>query len=59
MTEHLSLVKPGFVPPLDEGFRPAVLANQRFQKEVEDSGMAVPLVLGGSAAVGKCTWVDL
>jgi predicted NBD/HSP70 family sugar kinase len=53
MTEHLSLVKPGFVPPLDEGFRPAVLANQRFQKEVEDSGMAVPLVLGLERADGS------
>jgi predicted NBD/HSP70 family sugar kinase len=53
MTEHLSLVKPRFVPPLDEGFRPAVLANHRFQQEVEDSGMAVRLVLGLERADGS------
>jgi hypothetical protein len=42
----LRLVEPRFVPPLDEGFRPAVLANRAFRKEVEDSGAGVPLVLG-------------
>jgi len=46
MTELFKLVKPRFVPPLDEQFRPAVLANHAFQKEVEDSGVGVPLVLG-------------
>ena len=46
MTEFLQLVKPRFVPPLDEGFRPAVLANRMFQKMVQDSGAGVPLVLG-------------
>lgn len=40
------LVEPRFVPPLDPRFRPAVLANRAFQKEVEQSGVGVPLVLG-------------
>jgi predicted NBD/HSP70 family sugar kinase len=42
----LKLVTPRFTPPLDEEFRPAVLANRAFQKEVEDSEKGVPLVLG-------------
>ena len=46
MTEALKLIKPKFIPPLDDGFRPAVLANRAFQKEVADSGAGVPLVLG-------------
>jgi len=40
-----TLVEPGFVPPLDEGFRPAALANRGVQREVADSGAAVPLVI--------------
>jgi predicted NBD/HSP70 family sugar kinase len=40
------LVKPRFVPPLHEGFRPAVLANHAFQREVKDSRAGVPLVFG-------------
>jgi predicted NBD/HSP70 family sugar kinase len=46
MPEAFKLIKPKFIPPLDEGFRPAVLANRAFQKEVADSGAGVPLVLG-------------
>jgi predicted NBD/HSP70 family sugar kinase len=40
------LVKPRFVPPLHEGFRPAVLANRAFQREVKASRAGVPLVFG-------------
>ncbi|MCL7454788.1 MAG: ROK family protein, partial [Anaerolineae bacterium] len=40
------LVKPCVVPPLDEGFRPAVLANRAFQRQVQASGPGAPLVLG-------------
>ena len=40
------LVKPRFVPPLDDGYRPAVLANRAFLKAVDESGAGVPLVLG-------------
>lgn len=46
MTQLLKLIKPTFVPPLDEEFRPAVLANRAYQKEVEESGAGVPLVIG-------------
>jgi predicted NBD/HSP70 family sugar kinase len=46
MPPPFTLVEPRFPPPLDEGFRPAVLANRAFQKEVETSGAGVPLVLG-------------
>ena len=34
------------MPPLDPGFRPAVLANRAFREEVAASGAGVPLVLG-------------
>jgi predicted NBD/HSP70 family sugar kinase len=53
MTESLRLVKPRFVPLLDESFRPAVLANRAFQAEVEVSGVGVPLVLGLERADGS------
>jgi predicted NBD/HSP70 family sugar kinase len=45
MTEELNLVRPKLVPPLDEGFSPAVLAERAFQRDVADSGRGVPLVL--------------
>jgi predicted NBD/HSP70 family sugar kinase len=46
MTPPFTLVEPRFLPPLDERFRPAVLANRAFQEEVEASRAGVPLVLG-------------
>lgn len=46
MTELLKLVKPKFLPLLDESFRPAVLANRAFREEVENSGSGVLLALG-------------
>jgi predicted NBD/HSP70 family sugar kinase len=46
MMTPFRLVKPQFTPPLDPEFRPAVLANRAFQKEVAESGAGVPLVLG-------------
>lgn len=49
----LKLIKPKFAPPLDEGFRPAVLANRAYQKEVEDSRAGVPLVIGLERAAGS------
>jgi predicted NBD/HSP70 family sugar kinase len=39
-----ALVSPYIVPPLDESFRPAVLANRAFRAKVARAG--VPLVLG-------------
>lgn len=44
--EDLTLVTPRFVPPLDDGFRPAALANRAFRQAVANSGAGVPLVLG-------------
>lgn len=40
------LPKPKIVPPLDEDFRPGVLANHAFLDEVRSSRKAVPLVIG-------------
>ncbi|HQK75872.1 MAG TPA: ROK family protein, partial [Candidatus Hydrogenedentes bacterium] len=46
MSNAFKLINPKFVPPLDPGFRPAVLANRAFVNEVRESGAGVPLVLG-------------
>jgi predicted NBD/HSP70 family sugar kinase len=40
------LIKPSVVPPLDEDFRPAVLANHAFLDEIADLNVGVPLLLG-------------
>ncbi len=48
----LKLVKPKLVPPLDNEFRPAVLANRAFQDAVKASGAGVPLVFGLERADG-------
>jgi predicted NBD/HSP70 family sugar kinase len=42
----LKLIAPKFVPPLDPDYRPAVLANQNFRKEVEACSNKQALVLG-------------
>jgi len=49
----LELPRPRFVPPLDAGFRPAVLANRAFRQEVEESKSGVPLVFGLERADGS------
>jgi predicted NBD/HSP70 family sugar kinase len=41
-----NLAKPRLLSPLDGDFRPAALANRAFLKAVQDSGKAVPLVIG-------------
>jgi predicted NBD/HSP70 family sugar kinase len=41
----MDLVRPGSLPPLDPAFRPAVLANHRFQQGLETCGLAVPMAL--------------
>lgn len=53
MSQEFYLVEPRFVPPLDAGFRPAVLANRAFLKEVDDSGVGTPLVLALERADGS------
>ena len=44
MADSFKLIEPKFVPPLDDEFRPAVLANRAFDAEVAKAG--VPLVIG-------------
>jgi len=44
MDRTFTLIQPKFISPLDEDFRPAVLANHNFRREVEASGDGVPLV---------------
>ncbi len=46
MSDSFTLIEPSIVPPLDPGFRPAVLANRAFRQAVAASGVGVPLVLG-------------
>jgi predicted NBD/HSP70 family sugar kinase len=53
MTDGLTLIQPRLTPPLDPDFRPAVLANRAFLREVADSGVGVPLVLGLERANGE------
>src|SRR4030066_882993 len=42
MTDCFNLVKPQFIPPLDEEFRPAILANRSFEQA--SAGVSVPLI---------------
>lgn len=44
MTGSFELIAPQLLPPLDPGFRPAVLVNRRFRQQVGGSG--APLVIG-------------
>jgi predicted NBD/HSP70 family sugar kinase len=46
MERPFKLIEPTIVPPLDETFRPAVLANRAFLGEVAESKDGVPMVLG-------------
>lgn len=40
------VIEPSVVPPLDDNFRPAVLANRAFLNEVAQSKAGVPLLIG-------------
>ncbi len=51
MADRINLVKPKLMPPLDEAFRPAVLANRAFEQAVGEDG--VPLVIGLEREAGK------
>jgi predicted NBD/HSP70 family sugar kinase len=52
MSDAFRLVEPRVAAPLDPDFRPAVLANRSFQKEIEESGGGVPLVMSLERAEG-------
>jgi predicted NBD/HSP70 family sugar kinase len=51
MTDCFNLVKPQFIPPLDDEFRPAVLANRAFEQE--SASVSVPLIIGLERDDGK------
>ncbi len=53
MADALALILPRLIPPLDPDFRPAVLANRAFQKDVAASRAGVPMVLGLERANGE------
>jgi predicted NBD/HSP70 family sugar kinase len=42
----MKLIKPQFIPPLDNEFQPAVLANNAFRNTVIESNQVQPFVLG-------------
>jgi len=46
------LIKPNITPPLDDDFRPAVLANRHFQQQVAQSGAGTPLIIALERADG-------
>src|SRR6266436_887212 len=51
--DGLALVAPQFVPPLDSAFRPAVLANHAFRRQVLATGMQVRVRLALEQADGN------
>ena len=51
MLRHLELIFPKIFPPLDEGFRPAALANRNFRKQVKPVGEQ--LVIGLERSAGE------
>ena len=53
----MQLITPKHIPPLDPNFRPAVLANQKFQADVQATGQAEPLVIAlkrNGGRVSRC-----
>ncbi len=56
MRHAFRLVEARIRPPLDPGFRPAILAKRHFQKEVGESGGGVPLAISlerGEGAISR------
>jgi hypothetical protein len=51
MTEDFRLIRPKIIPPLDNEFRPAVLANHAYLASQDNQG--VPLVIGLERESGK------
>jgi len=63
MSPEMKLVAPKIRPPLDEGFRPGVLANHAFLEAARASGQAVPLAIalergGGLVSVFRTEVLD-
>jgi predicted NBD/HSP70 family sugar kinase len=53
MKQYFALVKPRLMPVLDPDFRPAVLANRAFLREVAASGAGVPFVVAVERDQGR------
>lgn len=51
MNENFRLIDPNFIPPFDDKFRPAALANKFFREKVQADG--VPLIIGLEREDGK------
>jgi predicted NBD/HSP70 family sugar kinase len=52
-----ALARPKIMPPLDDSFRPAALANREFRRLAADSGGGVRLVIGlerGDGTTSRC-----
>ncbi len=58
MQQPFTLVAPPSVPVLDPGFRPPVLANRQFLREVEASGKGVPLAIAVERDQGRISRID-
>ncbi len=58
MSDAFRLVDPRIKPPLDDTFRPAVLANHAFLAEVRESGEGVPLRIGLQRGDGSISTFD-
>jgi len=58
MNVALPLVRPAVAPPLDDAFRPAVLAHRAFTSAVESSGVGVPLAIALGRPNGSVSRLD-
>jgi predicted NBD/HSP70 family sugar kinase len=63
MSAQMKLIAPKVAPPMDEGFRPGVLANRAYLDTARSSGKAVPLVIamergGGLISVFRTEVLD-
>jgi len=58
MSTEMELVPPAILPPLDDQFRPASLANRRFREAAHCSGRRVPLRLALERADGSVSRFD-
>ncbi|MBO4620264.1 MAG: hypothetical protein J5654_09155, partial [Victivallales bacterium] len=58
MNQEFRLIAPNIVPVLDPDFRPPVLANRAFLKEVDESGCAVPCLIAVERDRGRVSRFD-